>query len=123
MRWKLREFLKKHDRRVADLIRLTDASPTTVYHLAAGKGEQVKLITLAAVLTGMQRLTGCPVSIADLLEYQPEGDGSSDRIPVYLALAGLLDDSEGPTDVSINHDEYLAQSLEEEHSETVAGER
>ena len=123
MRRKLREFLKKRDKRVADLIRLTDASPTTVYHLAADKGEQVKLITLAAVLSGMQRLTGCPVSIADLLVYEPDGDGSIGGIPVYLELAGLLDDSEGPTDVSINHDEYLVQSLEEEHDESVAGER
>lgn len=68
LRWKLRDYLDSHGLSAYALTRTADVAPNTVYALARGDSERVSLEVLDKVLAGLERLTGRPVGVADLLE-------------------------------------------------------
>lgn len=52
--------------------------------------------------------------VRDAVEHLPDRDDRDERWARALAVLGRFHDIEGKTDVSVRHDEYLADALEEE---------
>ncbi|WP_152024424.1 helix-turn-helix domain-containing protein [Thermus brockianus] len=71
IRFRLREYLKERGLSVYKLVKLVpEMHPSTVYAIAAGRIESVRLSTLAQVLEGLERLTGEPVDLCALLRVE-----------------------------------------------------
>ena len=72
MRWQVRQYLKSQGLSAYDLDRALGRklSPRTVYALARNEPKQIRLETLDKVLTVLEELTGKPVRLGDLLEFQ-----------------------------------------------------
>lgn len=68
LRWKLRDYLDRHNVSAYALTRVADVAPNTVYALARGDSERISLEVFDKVLAGLEQLTGRPVGVADLLE-------------------------------------------------------
>ncbi|BDG18698.1 hypothetical protein TthSNM11_09010 [Thermus thermophilus] len=76
IRLRLREYLKERGLSVYKLVKLVpEMHPSTVYAIAAGRIESVRLSTLAQVLEGLERLTGEPVDLCELLAVEEVGGG------------------------------------------------
>lgn len=74
VRWKLHDYLQAHGLTVYKLTQAAKGklSANGIYKLARGTST-VQLETLSALIEALQSLTGQAVSVADLLEYDPEG--------------------------------------------------
>ncbi len=72
LRWRIRQYLTAHSLSAYDLDRALGRklSPRTVYALARNEHKQIRLETLDKLMTALEELTGKPVSLKDLLEYQ-----------------------------------------------------
>jgi len=135
IRWKLPDYLKQRGISVYALQKETaqDVARNTIYRWGR-EGEVPKYIdldVLVSVIRGLERLTGHPVHISDLLEVEHDALNAAQELsgealgrkPSWRDLIGLLGDTEGPTDMSINHDKYIDEALWEEYQESVRGER
>lgn len=71
---------------LAEAARLRYATVNALYN---GKTERVDFDTLAAVLDGLNALTGERYTVGDLLEYEPAAEGSASRAAEEEALALL----------------------------------
>ncbi len=80
LRWKLRDYLDSHGLSACALTRTADVAPNTVYTLARGDSERVSLEVLDKVLAGLERLTGEPVGVADLLERERGQEAAEPRL-------------------------------------------
>lgn len=82
IRWKLKEFLHDHNLTVYKLTKAAEGrlSSNHIYILARGTTKTVELETLNVLIETLQDLTNKPVNVADLLEYQAEGE-SLERKP------------------------------------------
>ena len=74
VKWKLKEYLDRHELSVYALTKTSDLSPNTVYTIARGDTNQVKLETLAGLFKGLRKLTGEEVSFEDVLEHTPDAE-------------------------------------------------
>lgn len=72
LRWKLRDYLDRHDVSAYALTRVADVAPNTVYALARGDSARISLEVFDKVLAGLEQLTGRPVGVADLLERETD---------------------------------------------------
>ncbi len=72
IRWTLKNYLQEHDLSAYRLVQTAEVSPTTIYALARGTHERVSLEVLDKVLAALERLTGKPVEISDLLARDPD---------------------------------------------------
>jgi DNA-binding Xre family transcriptional regulator len=72
LRWRIRQYLKAHGLSAYDLDRTLGRklSPRTIYALARNEPTQIRLETLDKLLGALEALTGKPVGLSDLLEYQ-----------------------------------------------------
>jgi hypothetical protein len=135
IRWKLPDYLKQRGISVYALQKETaqDVARNTIYRWGR-EGEVPKYIdldVLVSVIRGLERLTGQSVSISDLLEVEHDALNAAQELsgealgrkPSWRDLIGLLGDTGGPTDMSINHDKYIDEALWEEYQESVRGER
>lgn len=88
--WKLKDYLKAHNLTAYQLVRASSLAPNTVYSLARGGQNQVRLDTIAGVLGGLRQLTGDEVTLTDILvhEIQPEPEEDDQE----LLLASGTDD-------------------------------
>lgn len=119
--WKLRGFLDAHKitpNALAEQVK-GKVSKNAIYNLV-GKEEPagVNFRTLDAVLPALAEMTHKEVRINDVLDYEappPE--------PEWMRLAGAFDDPESPGDVAERHDYYLDQAVNQEHEESIRGER
>ncbi len=84
IRWTLKAYLQEHELSAYRLVQAADLSPTTVYALARGTHERVSLEVLDKVLTALERLTGKPVEIGDLLEREPDPEPMDDETKVWM---------------------------------------
>lgn len=86
VRWKLKAYLDKHNLSAYALTKAADLAPNTVYTIARGNTNQVRLETLAGLLSGLRKLTGGPVTFEDLLEYEsmPEPGPMDDESKAWL---------------------------------------
>jgi DNA-binding Xre family transcriptional regulator len=74
VRWKLREFLDAHDITPHQLALKIEnkLSQKTVYSLANARTGGVRFDTLETIIPALRELTGEPVKLSDLLDYQDE---------------------------------------------------
>lgn len=84
IKWTLKEYLQAHDLSAYRLVQTAEVSPTTVYALARGTHERVSLEVLDKVLAGLEKLTGQPVEIGDLLERQPDPEPMDDETQAWM---------------------------------------
>lgn len=72
LQWRVRQYLKSQNLSAYDLDRALGRklSPRTVYALARNEPKQIRLETLDKVMTVLEELTGKPVVLSDLLEFQ-----------------------------------------------------
>ncbi len=119
MRWKLQDYLERHNLNAHRLVKASGLSSNTVYPMTRGEAQRVSLATLETVLLALRDLTGERVAIGDLLELE---DTRATGAP-WEALAGLFDAPGTPTDGAENHDRYIDEALTEEHEESLQGRR
>lgn len=99
MRWRLKDYLQEHDLTAYALVRASNLAPNTVYSLARGNQNQIRLDTIAGVLGGLRELTGKEVALTDILVHEIVREPEPDDHDLLLAsgtadLAEALDDLE-----------------------------
>lgn len=97
--WKLKDYLKTHNLTAYQLVRASNLAPNTVYSLARGEQNQVRLDTIAGVLSGLRQLTGDEVALTDILVHKvrPEPEEEDQEVLLTSGTADLqtaLDDLE-----------------------------
>lgn len=97
--WKLKDYLKTRNLTAYQLVRASNLAPNTVYSLARGEQNQVRLDTIAGVLSGLRQLTGDEVALTDILvhEVRPEPEEDDQKVLLASGTADLqtaLDDLE-----------------------------
>lgn len=91
MKWRLKNYLDKHDLTPYSLVRATGVSPTTVYGLAQGKHERISLDVLDRVIWGLEKLTGETVELSDVLERDPAPVDDESALWLSAALTPPLE--------------------------------
>jgi DNA-binding Xre family transcriptional regulator len=64
----LEPLLRQHGKNPSALVEASGLSKTTVYNIVNNKAKAVELETLEKLLTGLEKLTGQPLSFNDLFE-------------------------------------------------------
>jgi len=72
VRWKLAATLKERGVTPYGLVKASGLAQATVYAIAQGKAQAVELETLTKLVAGIERLTGKPAAVNDLLEVARE---------------------------------------------------
>lgn len=74
VKWKLHAYLKSHNLTAYAIAKETGARMSTIYRLAqeGHEPDRVDLPTLGRVITGLRKLTGAPVELADIFEVVEE---------------------------------------------------
>ena len=104
VRWKLREYLKEHNLSAYALAKRTDLSPDTIYSIVRGEINQVRLDTLAALLSGLRDLTGEPVIFEDVLELVD--------VPENLTAAGVPYTGHQETDTILDEQAEILERIQ-----------
>lgn len=99
VRWKLKDYLEQNDLSTYALVRASKLAPNTVYSLARGSTNHVRLNTIAGVLGGLRQLTGHEVTLTDILAHEVHDEPEEDEQDLLLAsgtadLQATLDDLE-----------------------------
>lgn len=68
MRWKVKQYLDAHEKTPYALWKASGLSRKTVYDITGGKLIRMDFSTLAAVITGLEKLTHERVEPNDVLE-------------------------------------------------------
>lgn len=127
VRWKLKEYLDRHDLSAYALTKTSELASNTIYTIVRGDTNQVRLETLAGLLSGLRKLTGEPVTFADVLEHVPasenEADTSRGEPAPWQSLVGLLKDPAFITSEPGEIDRDLGASLAREHLESLESKR
>jgi DNA-binding Xre family transcriptional regulator len=66
--WKLEGTLQKYGKSPMSLARASGLTKTTIYSMVNGSSQAVQLETLDKLLSGLEKLTGKPMSVSDVLE-------------------------------------------------------
>jgi DNA-binding Xre family transcriptional regulator len=75
IQWKLREYLASHNLAALTVEQEAGIAQNNIYRLLQGDGpSRLDRFTLARIITALRNLTGQAVTVADLLEYQPDDD-------------------------------------------------
>ncbi len=118
---KLREYLETHHLNARQVEREAGIGENTIYRVM--KATNLNRDSLAGIISALRKLTGKPVSIADVLEYS-DNTPTPATIPGdpngFLALIGLFNDPDSPGDISAKHDEYLGKAQNDEYLEQIA---
>ena len=89
----LSSFLERHAISAYRVVKETSGqlAPNTVYDLARKPARRIDLRTVGEVLNALERITGTPVTINDLLERVPEVESTDDIAPLeVLDLTDLI---------------------------------
>lgn len=117
LKWKLRDYLDRHNLSAYALTRAADVAPNTVYALARGDSERISLEVFDKVLAGLEKLTGEPVNVADLLEREREHEPVESR----LTAAGVPYTGDEETDWWLdNQPDILERIRQHEAGETTS---
>lgn len=116
LKWKLRDYLDEHDLSAYALTKAADVAPNTVYALARGDSERISLDVFDKVLMGLEKLTGHPVSVSDLLERSTSEDTSK-----RLTAAGVPYTGDRETDAVLDeHPDILERIRRHKAGETTS---
>jgi hypothetical protein len=131
----LKPFIDRHNVTTYRLVQETKGlvAERTVYGLARGEMTDARLTTVAALITALRTLTGKPVTVADLLEYQEPTDGPTNApdglqatatpptLPVPLTAAGVPYTGDAETDAVLNDHPDVLERVAELAADRVAG--
>jgi hypothetical protein len=104
--WKLKDYLKQHGVTPYALSIKTEGklSRNTIYSLVRERPQRLQLKTLDVLIPALTELTGEPVSVTDLLAYEPapheQRDSSVVRSERERELAALLE-AAGPLKLAV----------------------
>lgn len=68
MKWKVKEFLERHNRTPYALWKASGLSRTTVYAITGGQMDGLQFETLGKLIGGLEQITGRQVELGDVLE-------------------------------------------------------
>lgn len=94
VRWKLADYLDKHGLTAYALAKAVGQTRMNTLYRIARRGDEptrVDLPTLAAIIVGLRQLTGEPVDLTDILEFDPEGGEGGERKPARRQRGGGSD--------------------------------
>ena len=96
VRWTLKDYLQSHNLSTYALVRSSGLAPNTVYSLARGEQNQIRLDTIAGVLGGLRELVGHEVALTDILVHEVRSDAPEDDLHTSSTadLAATLEDLE-----------------------------
>jgi DNA-binding Xre family transcriptional regulator len=69
--WKLEATLRRFHKTPLALARASGLAKTTVYNIVNSKAQAVEIETLDKLVAGLEKLTGQPMSITDVIEREP----------------------------------------------------
>ena len=72
VKWKVKQYLQTHSLTPYRLMKESGLAQGTVYRLVNGDTRNLNADTLDATIKALRTLTGEPVDISDVLEYQGE---------------------------------------------------
>lgn len=75
LRWKLLDTLKQLNVTPYAVMKDSGLAANTLYGMTRGTSKSVKMRTLEAVMRSVSKLTGSPISVCDILEYQEPESG------------------------------------------------
>jgi DNA-binding Xre family transcriptional regulator len=73
VKWKVKEFLDKHEKTPYALWKASGLSRTTVYGITGGELTRMDFSTLAKIIEGLEGVTGKKVEPNDVLEVVRHG--------------------------------------------------
>ena len=84
IRLNLSSFLERHAISAYSVVKETSGqlAPNTVYDLARKPARRIDLRTVGEVVNALERITGSPVTINDLLEHVSEVEPANDIAPL-----------------------------------------
>ena len=71
LRWKLKEFLELNDVSAYSVAKETGLSLPSIYRLTNNHARTIQFDTLEAIMATLEKKTGKPVQLTDLLEFDP----------------------------------------------------
>ncbi len=78
--WTLAETLRKYSKKPPALARASSLSKNTVYDIVNGKTKAVTLETLDKLLSGLEEITGAPMTVRDVLRREQQADINPDLL-------------------------------------------
>lgn len=131
LRLRFGDLLRERGLTAYQVVRASRLPRSTVYGLASARADRVRvdLDVLSEAMSAVERLSGEPVTITDVLATGVDEactetatpDGAFEEVPLppghpghWRSLVGAFDDPSSPGDVSARHDYYLALAIEEE---------
>lgn len=80
IQFKLSEVMGRHRIKQRQLADVTHLRPAAIHALYNGTRERVDLSQLAAIIEGLNTLTGRMYTVADLLEYSPVDEAETKQV-------------------------------------------
>jgi DNA-binding Xre family transcriptional regulator len=72
LRWKLKEYLENNDVSAYSVAKETGLSLPSIYRLTNNHSRYIQFDTLISIMATIEKKTGKPVSVSDILEYIPD---------------------------------------------------
>lgn len=120
LRFNLGKYLERHGITPYRLVKESGLATNTIYSLSRQPAQRIDLDTVSTILNSLERITGKPVSITDMLERTGVvpvlEQGDPDHL---LEIMGVFDDADSPGDIGARVDEYLGLAQHEEDLEQV----
>lgn len=73
-RWMLADTLRRYGQKPPALVKTSGLSKNTVYDIVNGKTRAVTLETLDSLLSGLEQLTGTPMTLDDVLKRETQSE-------------------------------------------------
>jgi DNA-binding Xre family transcriptional regulator len=70
--WKLEATLRHHRKTPLALARASGLTKNTVYNIVNEKAQAIEIETLDKLVAGLEKLTGQPMSVTDVIEREPQ---------------------------------------------------
>jgi DNA-binding Xre family transcriptional regulator len=68
VKWKVKDYLERHNKTPYSLWKASGISRTTIYAITGGKMEGLHFETLDKLILGLEQITGSRVELTDVLE-------------------------------------------------------
>jgi DNA-binding Xre family transcriptional regulator len=78
--WKLEATLRRHRQSPIALVRASGLTKTTVYNIVNAKAQAIEVETLDKLVAGLEKLTGRSMSVADVIEREPERNAALEEV-------------------------------------------
>ncbi len=72
LRWKLKEYLEQNEVSAYSVAKETGLSLPSIYRLTNNHSRYIQFDTLISIMITIEKKTGKPVAVSDILEYSPD---------------------------------------------------